>query len=209
MKLPPVDHWCSQKGIAKWATLKKAKSRNSPQVKWYRALRNSTTRAIRCTHERYVQDIIGDLDSATLTDQFAGIKRLWDISSQNNREYVGVPTLRTQHGQHHTNSDKAKVLNNQFESAINRDSLGSVPSLESPYPLCPDIIFTSPGITKLLKNLQPHKTTGTDCLPPRILGDLAEVITPPSHWYYNRSMTLETHHKTGGMRSLAPYTKRL
>ena len=125
----------------------------------YRALRNSTTRAIWRAHECYIQDIIGDLDSATQNDQFAGIKRLWGYVKSNKRECVGVATLRTQHGQHHTDIDKAKVLNNQFEGACTRESTDNVPSLgESPYPLCPDTIFTSLSIIKLLK--KPATTLG-------------------------------------------------
>ena len=38
--------------------------------------------------------------------------------------------------------------------------------------------FTTPGIIKLLNKLQPHKATGPDCLPPRILKDLANELGP-------------------------------
>ena len=54
-----------------------------------------------------------------------------------------------------------------------------MPSLgKSPFPTCPNIIFTHQGVSKLLSGLQPHKATGPDCLPPRILRDLAEEIAP-------------------------------
>ena len=141
--------------------------------------RNATTKLIRRYHERYVHDIIGDLGAVTVNDQCAGIKRFWRYVKASKRECVGVPTLHTANEQLSSDNDKARVLNDQFENAFTSENLDNVPELgESPFSSCPDIVFTTPGIVKLLQKLQPHKATGPDQLPPRVLKDLAEEIAP-------------------------------
>ena len=74
---------------------------------------------------------------------------------------------------------KANLLNKQVGDAFTNERLTDIPNLEqSPYPSCPNIAFTAPGITKLLQRLKPHKASGTDSLPPRMLRDLAQEIAP-------------------------------
>ena len=51
-----------------------------------------------------------------------GIKCFQRYVKSNKREWVGVPTIYTQHGKHHTDSDKVEVHDEQFEVAL----LGSI-----------------------------------------------------------------------------------
>ena len=160
--------------------LKKAKLKNTPKA-WetYRAQRNATTKVIRRAHEKYVHDIIGDLDETTATDSFAGIKRFWRYVKATKKECTGVPTLHTDCGIAATDRDKENLLNKQFEDAFTSERLVDVPNLgQSPFPSCPDITFTAPGIIKLLQRLKPHKASGPDSLPPRLLRELAQEIGP-------------------------------
>ena len=160
--------------------LKKAKLKNTAKA-WasYRAQRNATTKVIRRAHEKYVHDIIGDLGESTATDQYAGIKGFWRYVKATKKECSGVPTLHTEDGIAAADQDKANLLNKQFEDAFTNERLTDIPNLgQSPYPSCPDIAFTAPGITKLLQRLKPHKASGPDSLPPRLLRDLAQEIAP-------------------------------
>ena len=160
--------------------LKKAKRTKSPRD-WeaYKRSRNLTTKAISKAHNKYVMDIIGDLDASSETDQYCGIKRFWRYVKSTKKENIGIPPLHHKNGTAYTDKEKAEVLSKQYEKVCTKERTNDIPNLgPSPYSSMPDINFTKPGILKLLLKLQPQKTTGPDMLPPRILRELANEIAP-------------------------------
>ena len=52
----------------------------------------------------------------------------------------------------------------------------------------PDVTVTKKGVAKLLSNLQPHKATGPDDLPARLLKETAEEIAPAITRLYQASI---------------------
>jgi hypothetical protein len=48
----------------------------------------------------------------------------------------------------------------------------------SPHPVIPSLTITSPGIQKLLNNINPHKVSGPDNISGRILKDLQNLTAP-------------------------------
>jgi hypothetical protein len=59
--------------------------------------------------------------------------------------------------------DKANVLSDQYTSVFTREPPGQLPDIDgTPIPPMTDIKFTSPGVEKLLQNLNPNKAAGPD-----------------------------------------------
>ena len=117
-----------------------------------------------------MQDIIGNLTETTPQDNAAGVKRFFSYVKASKKEKNGIPTLHVNNNTITTDRDKADTLNKQFKDAFTEEMTSDIPDLgPSPHPSCNDITFTIPGIVKLLNKLQPHKSSGPDSIPPRIL----------------------------------------
>ena len=88
---------------------------------------------------------------------------------------MGVSPLIDNNGKLVTDSKgKADVLNQQYQSVFTKEKTGTLPDIgESSIPSITDIIFTIPGIEKLLKGLDTSKSNGPDEIPLRILKEYA------------------------------------
>jgi hypothetical protein len=65
---------------------------------------------------------------------------------------------------------KANILNEQFKSVFTTESIDNIPNKGvSPHPDIPPLTITTPGIRKLLDNINPHKASGPDNISGRIL----------------------------------------
>ena len=71
---------------------------------------------------------------------------------------------------HSEGSRKAQIFNDQFYAAYTREDTSILPDKgKSPYPAMKRTHVHKDGALKLLKNLKPHKTSGPDGIPARIL----------------------------------------
>jgi len=76
-------------------------------------------------------------------------------------------------------SKKAEALNKQFQSVFTKEHDRSILNKgPSPHPTMPDINITTPGILKLLQNLDIHKASSSDSISSRVLKETAEPIAP-------------------------------
>jgi hypothetical protein len=74
---------------------------------------------------------------------------------------------------------KANILNEQFKSVFTTESIDNIPNKGvSAHPDIPPLIITTPGIRKLLDNINPHKASGPDNISGRILKDLQNFTAP-------------------------------
>ena len=75
---------------------------------------------------------------------------------------------------------KADILNSQFTSVFTaEDATIPLPDLGiSSNPTVPDIIVHENGVLKLLRSLNPHKATGPDNVPARLLKETAQEVAP-------------------------------
>ena len=93
----------------------------------------------------------------------------------------GVPVLIKDGIKHTTNQAKANVLNYHFSSVFTHDEEATLPDIcmgPSPYPSLPDININIAGVTNLLKGVNPYKATGPDCIPAKLLKEMAEELSP-------------------------------
>jgi hypothetical protein len=74
---------------------------------------------------------------------------------------------------------KANILNEQFKSVFTTESIDNIPNKDvSPHPDIPPLTITTPGIRKLLDNINPHTASGPDNISGRILKYLQNFTAP-------------------------------
>jgi hypothetical protein len=117
-------------------------------------------------------------------------KKFWSFLKGKKQEASGVAPLRNTDGLIHSDSGtKANILNTQFKSVFTQEDLRSMPDKgPSPYNDMEPITITTPGVQKLLQNLQPHKATGPDRIPSRLLKELACELAPALTYIYQTSL---------------------
>jgi hypothetical protein len=75
--------------------------------------------------------------------------------------------------------DKANILNSQYESVFTREDLSDVPTPSgTPFPGMADISVSEEGVRKLLSKLNPHKASGPDEIPARVLKECSTELAP-------------------------------
>ncbi len=80
---------------------------------------------------------------------------------------------------HSNPKSQSAILNDQFVSVFTKEDMSSIPSKgTSPYPDLPHITITGNGVTKPLRQLNPHKASGPDLVPIRLLNEIADQISP-------------------------------
>ena len=107
-------------------------------------------------------------------------KRFYSYIKSKRQESEGVSSLIDKNGFLQSDSTKrAEVLNDQFVSAYTKDDTERLPSKgPSPFSAMRKIIVSPNGVTKLLRDLKPHKASGPDSIPTYILKVAADEISP-------------------------------
>jgi hypothetical protein len=114
------------------------------------------------------------------------MKQFWMYIKHKRSDSNTIPPLKADGILHPDSKDKANILNKQFQMAFSTKTEVSL-SVESSKNTCNmkrkfetmhDIQITEEGVTKLLKNLNPHKVPGPDNITPRVLKELATHISP-------------------------------
>ena len=157
---------------------------------------------LKTAHSEYLESLLG-LGQTTNDDPDSiqskcSPKKLFSYIKNTRQDSSGIAPLRKDGLLHTDNKVKADILNSQFQSVFTQKSplnleqlckvqiqnYASEGKLDSPqsctpeYPEMPDIIISTAGIDKLLKNLQPNKAAGPDDLKPAVLKELHSEIAP-------------------------------
>ena len=136
----------------------------------------------RKAHNTYVNNIIA-------SDESGSDKRFFTYVKSRRCDSSGVSPLNHNGVSHSSSKQKAEILNNQFSSVFTKEDKGTLPSLgPSPYASIPDINITVPGISKLLSRLNPHKATGPDNIPSRLLKEAGDQLAPALTLLFNASL---------------------
>ena len=140
----------------------KARQTNDPAIwKKFKNIKSTTQRTCRQTHNQHLNSLFhGDHSNKKL---FSYVKNL-------RQENVGVPDLKSETGSGLPIRDpvkKAELIHRQFDSVFSNPT----PPIETTFsdteklPSMDRIHVTSPGIKKILENLDPHKAVGPDNVP--------------------------------------------
>ena len=182
---------------------KKAKRTNRDRDwKRYRRLKKDAQATCRQAYNKYLSDII-------CSEPGAGSRRLGAIIKAKRCDQTGVSPLKEGNLLYSDPTSQADILNNQFASVFTIDDTSNLPDLgPSPYPPMDGITINSQGIVKLLKNLNPHKATGPDGIPARLLKEIAEDIAPAITLLYQASLDQGTVPSTWKKALVVPIFKK-
>ena len=113
------------------------------------------------------------------------LKRFYGYIKHARSASSGIPPLKDDSKLITDPTEKAELLNSQFNKAFSDGKEYTSEEFEakcqlppSTYPTIPDIHITPNGVEKLLANLDPSKATGPDGIPPAVLKELAHEIAP-------------------------------
>ena len=160
-----------------WAKAKKTDSTKD----WQRfdELQKETRRASRQAYNKYTSEMVEE----------GGNPKLYRFIKSKKTDSHGVSPLKDSGLTFSDPQQKANILNKQFCSVFTKENLETLPDLgESPHPTMPDIDVTLPGVTKLLKQLNPRKAAGPDGIPCRLLVMVAEELAPALTHLFNLSL---------------------
>ena len=162
----------------------KAKLYQCPTAwKQFKDLQHQIRSLLRKQHWQYLSDIFNNCDENTN-------KSLWRYIESRRHDKVGIGTLHTPNGTPVIHpGKKAQLLNNQFKSVFTLEDLQHIPSKgPSPYSSIPDITITTPGVEKLLSEINPYKAHGPDDIPGRVVRETASVLAPMLAHLFQQSL---------------------
>jgi hypothetical protein len=168
--------WCNT--VTKRICRRKARAykkarRTKKSCDWSRFNRLKKEAQATC-RQRYNQYL-----SSIINSDPGGNKRLGALIKAKRCDQTGVAPLREGNLVHSDPKAKANILNRQFASVFTDDRATQLPDLgHTDHPALPNIKVNCMGVIKLLKNLKPHKATGPDGIPARLLKEIAEEIAP-------------------------------
>ena len=138
----------------------------------YKTLKKQMQRDCRTTYQEFVNDMI-------CQESGGGSKKFWAYIKSRRCDNVGVAPLMKEGILHSSPEVKAELLNKQFASVFTDEDTQNMPNLgPSPHPEVPLFQITSPGVLKLLQNINPNKATGPDGIPGRVLKECAQELAP-------------------------------
>ena len=111
------------------------------------------------------------------------MKRFWTYIKHKRSDRNTIPPLKADGILHPDSKDKANILNKQFQMAfstkteVSDESFKNTCNMKGKFESMHNIQITEEGVTKLLENLNPHKTPGPDNITPRVLIELETHIS--------------------------------
>ena len=160
--------------------LRKTRQTNDPSLRQrYVKTKASVQKLRRQSYWNYINDLIeppSDNQEHSRNRQ----KRFWHYIKSLRRDNCGVSPLRDHEGKLcSAPSDKANILNKQYESVFTKEDSSDIPTPSGePLPEMDAIEISEEGVEKLLKNLNLHKAGGPDGLPAKVLKECASEIAP-------------------------------
>ena len=156
----------------------------SDKVK-YRAFDKEVNGQIKKAYFLYLQEILTPSDNDQGWDKQ---KRWYSFLKQKRRDNGSVSPLKDQGELVSEDKAKAEIFNRQFYSAFTPDDNAPLPPLDlDAHPVMPDLQFHVAGVTKVLKDLKPHKASGPDDIAARYLKETADIIAPALTAIFNKS----------------------
>ena len=117
------------------------------------------------------------------------LKKFWSFIKSKKKENSGVAPLMKNGTVHSDSQAKADILNMQFSSVFTIGNASNAPSLGvSTYSELPHITVYVAGVRKLLEDIKPHKATGPDGIPAKLLKDYAADLAPVLSHIYQASL---------------------
>ena len=120
-------------------------------------------------------------------------KAFWNFFKSCKQDNTGVSPLKVRGQLVSDSPGKTRLLLQQFKSVFTQDTYTTLSPVNSSPPPSPveqieQIKVTTPGVTKLLRNLNPAKAPGPDNIPNQVLKTCADQIAPALCRIYQKSL---------------------
>jgi len=151
----------------------------------YKAFASDLKKQLRQAHWRHINNILLEAENNDNPKPF------WNYIKSQSQDNVGVAPLKHQGRLFSSAQDRAKILSQQFKSVFTRDHDSAdrhTAPLGPNYPSMAPFTITEEGVLKLLKAINPTKASGPDCIPCRLLKELAEEIAAALTFIFRQSL---------------------
>ena len=106
--------------------------------------------------------------------------------------------------------DKAEILSAQFKSVFTAENTSTQPSVNMPVvQIMPSIHISTSGVELLLQHIQPHKASGPDTIPARVMKECASSVAPPLAVIFRKSLQTGDVRQTGETQTSRRCSKRV
>ena len=155
---------------------KAQRTRSDQDMAKYQATKKLVQSECRKAYYQYINSMIGE------SNQNGGnLKKFWSFIKSKKNDNSGVAPLKKNGIVHSDSQTKADILNTQFSTVFMKGGKINCDTL-------PDITVCETGVRKLLEAVKPHKATGPDAIPARLLKDYAAEIAPVLTLIYQSSL---------------------
>ena len=145
--------------------------------------RNDATHAVKVARKDYEKEVAKECRKNP--------KGVWNYMRSTQKVKSKIPNLKRKDGSFtKTDEEVAETLNEQYYSVFTKENLTNIPNIPAK-PLVTEklsnIEIKREDVEKLLKNLIPNKAPGLDGLHPKVLKEMAEVVSQPITEIFRRS----------------------
>ena len=117
-------------------------------------------------------------------------KQIWKYIKSKRNYSIGVSPLKEDGQLQSGSSDKARILNSQFQSVFTKEDTSNIPTLTGqPGPSLPPLNIDVKGVEKLLSRIKVTKASGPDEISNRILQEMSTELAPPLAMIFSMSIT--------------------
>lgn len=179
---PWVTRECRALFRRKKKAYRKAKRTNQTHD-WdaFRRLRRETQKHCNSAKATFLAKRISD-------DATTNKKSLYKFIKNTRTDSNGVATLISDGKTCTTPKEKADALNKQFSSVFS-PILDHIPNLDKPnFANIKDIVISTNGVAKLLRNTKPNKASGPDNIPAKFLKETANELAPALSLLFQASL---------------------
>lgn len=206
------------------------KSKQTTHKEHYLKLKHLCRKQTKIEYQKYLGDIL-NVNTSNSDEQQPETKpnnkKIYSLLKHSRQDSVGIDSLKKHNKLHTADTDKATILNEQFQSVFTPKSPVSLKSLaemkvqdmadtgrETSHPTfsshdpMPDIDISVNGVEKLLKNLNPHKAAGPDQIRPIVLKNTCKEMAPILCELFKKSLQTSTLPDIWKMANVAPIYKK-
>ena len=142
-------------------------------------------------------------------DQTSNNKLFWKYVKSKKQDNISCSFLRdTQGNLQSSPSIKAQILNDQFSSVFSPPIEKDISMIDEPSPPADPITIETEGVLKLMKDINPNKSTGPDGIPPFILKELATELAPILSLLFQASLNQSTIPQDWKLAHVTPIFKK-
>ena len=125
------------------------------------------------------------------------------------QEDFGISALKSNGKMFTDRKSISEILNTQFKSVFTKKTSSKIPELPGvTFPSIKDLKITEFDVFKLLDKIDVSKASGPDCIPGRILQNLARELAPVLHFIFEQSLNTGDLPAEWTLANVAPIFKK-